>query len=104
MPQAIPIQPVPAQTVSVLLGDQETQVTLRQMSTGLYMDVVVNNAEVVGLVICENGNRIVRNSYLGFQGDLMLYDAEGKGRDPVYTGLGTTFQLVYLTPEEVAGA
>lgn len=104
MPLEIPTQPVPAQALAVLLGGQEALITIRQLSTGLYMNLVSNDVEIIGLVICENGNRIVRNRYLGFSGDLMIYDTTGNGGDPNYLELGTRFQLVYLTPEEAHDA
>lgn len=100
--ELVPTQPVPSQTFAVILGGQQARVSLRQMSTGLYVDLSSNDREVVGLVVCENANRVVRNSYLGFLGDLVFWDTEGKGADPVYTGLGSRFQLYYLTAAEVA--
>ncbi len=51
--------------------------------------------------ICENGNRLVRDAYLGFSGDLAVVDTQGAS-DPVYTGLGTRYQMVYLAPADLA--
>lgn len=101
--QAIPLQPVPAQQLGVILGGQATTITLRQLSTGLYLDLQVNAVEIVGLVVCENLNRIVRNAYLGFQGDLAFYDNSGAGEDPFYSGLGGRFQLFWLPSTDVPG-
>ena len=64
------------------------------------MDVYVNNALIIGGVICENLNRIVRDAYFGFIGDFMFFDTltddNGDGSDPYYTGLNSQFLLIYL--------
>lgn len=99
--QSIPLQPVPSQTVNVLLAGQNCQITISQLSTGLYCALSINNALIIGGVICQNLNRIVRNSYLGFVGDLMFADNEGDA-DPYYTGLGDRFTFLYLEEGETA--
>ena len=99
MPQLVPLQPVPSQELTVALGDQNCQLTVTQRNTGLYMDVEVNNTLIIGGVICENLNRIVRSLYLGFSGDFVFYDTQGSD-DPEYTGLGSRYLLVYLSAAE----
>jgi len=68
---------------------------------GLFIDVFVNNQLIIGGVICENLNRIVRDSYLGFIGDLIFYDTTKGGNDPDYTGLGSRYLLVYLEQSDL---
>jgi hypothetical protein len=108
MTQLIPLSPVSSQSFSVVLGDQICQIKVRQknvpafmMTMGIYVDLYVNNALIIGGVIAENLNRIVRDLYLGFQGDLVFYDTTGQGRDPYYTGLGSDFVLLWIEPEEL---
>lgn len=96
----VPLQATPAQRVSVQLGGQACQITVYQKAFGLYIDLYVNDALIIGGVICENLNRIVRDLYLGFLGDLTFIDTQGDG-DPEYSGLGDRYQLLYLTPEEL---
>lgn len=91
----IPTQAVPAQRISVQLANQSCVIMLRQKLTGMYLDLYVNDALVIGGVICENSNRIVRNDYLGFIGDLIFIDTQGT-TDPYYTGLGVRYFLTYL--------
>ena len=55
---------------------------------------------IIGGVICENLNRIVRSLYLGFAGDLAFIDNQGS-TDPVYTGLGTRYSLAYIEADEL---
>lgn len=99
--QAVPIQPVPSQTFSVILGNQNCTLNIYQKATGLFVDVLVAGVLVIGGVIAENLNRIVRGAYLGFMGDLAFFDTQGKS-DPAYAGLGSRFVLLYLTPADLA--
>jgi hypothetical protein len=99
--QLVPLQPLPAQTLTTILNLQQVQITLRQMSTGLFMDLQNEGIEVVGLVSCQNLTRIVRDLHFGFEGDFVFYDTTGNGADPVYTGLGSRFVLVYLAPNDL---
>lgn len=95
MALTIPLDPVPSQEVSCELAGQACQLKVYQKSTGMFMDVYVNNTLIIGGVLCENHNRIVRDAYLGFVGDFIFVDQQGRN-DPDYTGLGTRFLLVYL--------
>ena len=99
----IPMSPVANQLFSVVLGTQPCQIQIGQKSTGLFMDLYVNNALIVGGVICQDRNRIVRNSYLGFIGDVAFFDTQGTA-DPVYTGLNTRWKLAYFTLSEITAA
>src|SRR5690242_826481 len=101
--QKIPLNAVPNQTLSTTLGDQQVGLAIRQTRYGLFMDVYLSGALLIGGVICENLNRIVRSAYLGFAGDFVWYDTEGAS-DPYFTGIGTDgrFQLLYLTADEIA--
>lgn len=99
--EIVPLDPVPAQTLEVVLNSQNCQITLQQRSTGLFMNLTANGTVIVLGVLCENLNRIVRSLYLGFVGDLTFIDNQGTD-DPVFSGLGARFSLAYLTPEELA--
>ncbi|WP_457155298.1 phage baseplate plug family protein [Mesorhizobium sp. P5_C1] len=96
----IPLQAVPNQAVSVTLGNQVSQVNIYQKDTGLFIDLFVDNTLVIGGVICQNLNRIVRSVYLGFSGDLVFIDNQGDS-DPVFSGLGTRYSLAYLSPADL---
>lgn len=96
----IPIQPVPNQTVTVVLAGQLSQINIYQKAFGVFVDLYVNNALIIGGVIAENLNRIVRSLYLGFIGDLCFIDNAGN-TDPIYVGLGSRFSLVYIEASEL---
>lgn len=98
----IPLQAVPNQKLSVTLSGQQTQLRIFTSIDGkLFMDVQMNNADIITGVICQNNNRIVRDAYLGFVGDLFFTDTQGSN-DPEYSGLGSRYVLVYLSAAEVA--
>lgn len=100
--QIIPIQDVPSQTFNVQLANQNCQIDIYTAATGLFVNVSVNNVLIIGGVIAQNLNRIVRSLYLGFIGDFVFNDTQGTS-DPSYPGLGTRFEFWYLTPAELGG-
>lgn len=96
----VPLKALASQTVQIQLNGQNCQLNVYQKFYGLYMDVLVNDVLVIGGVLCRNQNRIVRSAYLGFSGDFSFVDTQGND-DPDWTALGTQFQLIYFTPDEV---
>lgn len=102
--QAIPIQPVPNQILNVILSAQACTIKIYQRTTGLYVDLYVNNTLIIGGVLALNLVRIVRDAYLGFVGDIGFFDTQAPTlpdgsidyADPDYTGLGARFQLIYM--------
>lgn len=101
--QIVPIQAIPNQTLQVQLGGQACIFNIYQLAYGLFMDVYVGNGLIVAGVLCENRNRIVRSLYLGFVGDVCFFDTQGgqNPQDPIFTGLGARYQLVYLSPSDL---
>lgn len=99
----VPVQAVPNQIFSILLGNQNCQITLATRFFGLYFDLSVSNTPIRTGVICLNQNRIIRYPSLGFIGDFWFADTQGSN-DPVYTGLGTRFLLEYIEASDLATA
>jgi hypothetical protein len=95
----IPIKATPSQTFKCVLGGQYCRITIRTLSTGLYLDLLVNNSPIIQGRLCPNDVLLVRQAYRGFIGDLVFYDTQGLD-DPDYAGLGGRYQLRYLTPTE----
>lgn len=93
--QVVPVSDVYNQALNATLGGQSVTINIYQKSTGLFMDVLINNAVVIAGVICQDRNRIVRDAYLGFIGDLIWVDQQGTG-DPSSPGLGSRYLLYYL--------
>lgn len=96
----VPTVPVPNQSLQCQLAGQATTLNIYQTAYGLFVDVYLNGVLVIGGVIAQNYNRIVRSLYLGYVGDFVFVDTQGD-TDPVYTGLGTRYALVYLDADEL---
>ena len=99
--QIVPIQPVANQSLQCQLNGQACTINLAQMAYGTFIAVYVGATLIQGGVICENLNRIIRDTYLGFSGDLAFVDTQGNS-DPIYTGFGSRFLLVYFSPSDLA--
>ena len=99
--QTVPLQALPNQTVNIQLNGQSCTLNVYQKSTDMFMDVLVNDVLIIGGVICENLNRIVRSLYLGFIGDFAWVDTQGND-DPYYSQIGTRFYLLYFNAGELS--
>lgn len=97
----VPLQAIANQTLTVVLSGQNVQINLVSRLGILYMDVYVNNTPIILGVQCQNCNRIIREVYLGFNGDLIFVDTQGQS-DPFYSGLNIRFFLEYLTVDDLA--
>lgn len=115
MPEIVPLRAIPAQRLTITLGGQKCGMLIyaREIFVQLhdeefakvspiFLDLYVDDALVLGGARCLTGVRIVRNFYLGFAGDLAFHDTFRAAADPEVAGLGTRWQLVYWTPEELA--
>jgi hypothetical protein len=98
--QVVPLQATPNQTTQIVLAGQNCQLNVYQTPGGLFMDVEVSDGLIIGGVICQNLNRVVRSLYLGFAGDFVFNDTQGT-EDPSYSGLGSRFQLIYLSAADL---
>ena len=97
----VPIIDSFAQSLRVSLGGQACRIDIRQKSTGLFLDLYINDATVIIGVACRNQVRVVRSVYLGFVGDLAFVDMQGS-EDPSSPGLGSRFLLCYLESTDIA--
>ena len=90
----IPLNPVPSQTLNVTINNQYCTINVYAKWTGMYFDLYVDNLPIVTTKITRNELPLVNSSYNGFVGDFYFIDTQGKD-DPLYTGLGTRWLLVY---------
>ena len=99
--QIIPLQAIPNQTLQVQLAGQNCAVNVYQLSTGVFVDLYLAGTVIISGVVAQDRNRIVRDAYLGFTGDLSFIDIQGT-QDPDYTGLGGRYVLCYLDAFDLA--
>jgi hypothetical protein len=104
----IPTKAVPSQSLGVVLAQQPCTINVYQTGQfdyeGIYVDLYVNNALVIGGALGLIGVRIVRSVYLGFIGDLAFFDENLQNPTvrPDYTGLGGRYFLAYLEASDSA--
>lgn len=101
--QTIPLSAVASQKLNVLLAGQNCQIKVYQKTTGVYLDLAINDAPVKSGVLCRDRVLLVRHAYLGFIGDLVFFDTQGVS-DPAYQGLGARYQLVYLEASDLTAS
>lgn len=101
MTQVVPSQAVPNQTTQIVLNNQVCQIELFQSPDALFINLYVNDNPIIEGGICQDRNLIVRDLYLGFDGDFVFVDTQGSS-DPSYTGLGSRYFLLYLSALEAS--
>lgn len=99
--EQIALQPVPSQQLQVVLGGQQCQIAVYLKGEHIFVDVTANSVDISICVIARDVVFLVPTTYLGFVGNLLFTDTQGNS-DPTFDGLGSRYQLVYLTDSEVA--
>ncbi len=98
MNQQIPLAALTSQTVNVSLNGQDCAISVYQLFTGLYVDLIANGTTIFTCRLATDRTNLARNqAYMGFQGQLFFLDMNGTD-DPVYTDIGTRFILLYSPP------
>lgn len=113
--QTIPIQPVPAQTLSVTLNQQACTINLYAKSiyipitppgsistdppryipvTVFFLDLYVNDVLIIGGCLMRDRVGVVQNTYFGFNGEISMEDTEG-ATPAMIAGLGSRYLLTY---------
>jgi hypothetical protein len=93
----VPLLTIPAQVLTVTLNGQNCNINVYQRTTGLFVDLGINNQLIIGGVLAHDRVKIVRDAYFGFQGDLAFWDSQGT-QDPDWTGLSQRYFLGYFYP------
>lgn len=97
----VPTQMAPNQNFQVVLDGQQMTFNVYQTAFGLFMDILLTGAAIVTGQLCLNQEPIVQQTYTGFSGELVWIDTQGND-DPIYTGLGSRFLLIYLEPTDLS--
>lgn len=90
----IPVQPIASQYFDVTLNKQDCRIALYQKREKVYFDLVADDKPIITGAVARDRSYLIRAPYMGFVGDLYFVDTQGSD-DPVYTGLGTRFILIY---------
>ena len=101
--KSVVLQPVPAQTTQVVLDGQACSISIYVKNQCMFFDMAVNGAQIATAVQTKNLVNLVPTSYLGFSGWLLFFDTQGSS-DPVYTGLGSRWLLIYLDSADLPNA
>ncbi len=99
MPLTIPTQPVPAQTMLTILDNQNVRLTIVQKPQGVFVDITSDGVDIMLAALAQQVGPLVSRPYTGFRGNLMFVDTQGNA-DPLYIGMGTRWQLIYLGADE----
>lgn len=92
----VPLASVASQTLNIVLANVNCQIKVYQLNTGVYFDLVAGGTPITNTARCLTDTRLIRNrGYLGFPGDFVFIDTQGSD-DPVYSGLGSRWVLLYL--------
>lgn len=82
--------------------------TALQGTPALYMDLIVNGVQVLNAALAQNLIPMLNSAgYYGVVGDFIFVDtnalsAPTAGSNPVYTGLGDQYQMIYLEATDLA--
>ena len=101
--QQIPLQPIPAQRLQVVLDGQHCTLAVYTRGGRLYADLDVGSNTVFRGAICRYGADVVQSPTPLFAGSLHFYDTRGT-QDPDYAGLGSRHVLLYLSAGETVPA
>lgn len=99
--QQISLQPVPSQRLQIVLGGQNCQISVYERNGRVYLDLNSNGVDISIAVLARDAVPCVPIMYTGFQGNLIFADTQGAS-DPTYDGIGSRYQLIYLTADEYA--
>lgn len=90
----VPLSALPSQELSLVLGNQD--VTVRVLTRGdyLYLDVLKESTPVIQGQLIVTGQNLLPSGLPDFMGNFQMVDLNGNS-DPVYSGLGTQFRLLY---------
>ena len=95
----IPLQPIPAQEVQVILDGQNCTLSVYWRWWKLYADLLVDSEPVFTSAMCQNLQRVNQSPSALFSGVLMFVDSLGE-EAPRWEGLGTRWTLLYLDADE----
>lgn len=90
----IPLSSVASQLLLVPLSGRQGRLWVRQLGSGLYLDLWIDQARVVAGCLCQDRVPILLDPATSLHGDMVFVDTQG-AEDPDYTGLTGRYVLLY---------
>lgn len=100
--QIIPLAALALQQFTCVLDNQQAQFNLTTTDVGLFADIVYNGVSIAAGRLCLDRTNLNSSPYTGLPQGLFFVDLLGTS-DPVYTGFGTRYLLLYGNPNENGG-
>jgi hypothetical protein len=100
--QVIPLAALALQQFSCVLDNQTAQFTLTTTEDGLFADIVYSGVSIAAGRLCLDRTNLNSSPYTGLPQGLFFVDLLGTS-DPVYTGFGTQYLLLYGNPDDNGG-
>lgn len=97
-PVIIPLTATPSQETSCTLAGLSCRLWVRQLATGMYLDLWVESHLTLAGCLARDRVDMVQNPASCFAGTLLFADQYGT-QDPDYTGLGGRFLLLFTGKE-----
>lgn len=98
----VPVQPIPNQLFSVMIGNVDYQVELRTIQDTAFMSVWANGDILFYNQLCTPNNFVNPYNYVSKNGKFYWKSLDGEY--PYFKNFGNTQHLLFLTAEEVANA
>ena len=95
----IPLQPIPAQTLQVVLDGQDCTLSFYWRWGRMYADVSVGATPVCKGMLCLHCVKVNINPSISFSGSLYFVDTQAQDA-PQWEGLNDRWLLIYLSDGE----
>lgn len=97
--QEIPLQPIPAQTLQIVLDGQYCTFSVYFRWGRCYLDLTVGATPVYKGILCLHAQKLNTSPTIDFSGSLYFIDMQSQD-PPQWEGLGDRWMLVYLSDGE----
>lgn len=96
----IPLLPIPAQSLRIILNDQNVTIALRQKDDRMFMDLDVGVTRIFTGAICMDRTDVKPFKIMNFNGGLYFVDTQLE-EPPQWEGLGSRWGLLYIRDDEL---
>ncbi len=95
----VPLDPIPWQSFSIVLGEHKCNISIRQYAESVYCDLESDGEVVFKGRICVDRHEINLYPSVNFSGKLVFVDTKGD-EAPQYEGFGDRWFLLYFDEDE----